>query len=254
MPRANRYFIPGNIWHITHRCHNRDFLLKFKRERLSWIYWLYKSRKRFRIAVLNYIVTSNHIHLLVKDNSDERNIPHFMQLLQGRTAQEYNYRKGRKGAFWEDRYHATAIESDEHLTQCMGYISLNMVRAGAVNDPLEWKESGYYEIEFPKKRYTIIDYPALLKLLNFESMDQLQRNLRELVKDMLVSNNTRRESKWTEAIAVGSQPFCEKIKQQLDVKAKTRKIINIKSEESFVLSESDIPYNVLLDTKIHGTR
>ena len=27
MPRANRHFIPGQIWHITHRCHRREFLL-----------------------------------------------------------------------------------------------------------------------------------------------------------------------------------------------------------------------------------
>jgi putative transposase len=26
-----------------------------------------------------------------------------MQLIAGRTAQEYNQRKGRQGAFWEDR-------------------------------------------------------------------------------------------------------------------------------------------------------
>jgi putative transposase len=30
-----------------------------------------------------------------------------MQLIAGRTAQEYNRRKNRQGAFWEDRYHAT---------------------------------------------------------------------------------------------------------------------------------------------------
>ena len=34
-----------------------------------------------------------------------------MQLIAGRTAQEYNQRKGRQGAFWDDRYHATAIEA-----------------------------------------------------------------------------------------------------------------------------------------------
>ncbi|VAW65049.1 Transposase and inactivated derivatives [hydrothermal vent metagenome] len=34
-----------------------------------------------------------------------------MQLIAGRTAQEYNQRKNRKGAFWEDRYHATAIDT-----------------------------------------------------------------------------------------------------------------------------------------------
>ena len=52
-----------------------------------------------------------------------------MQLIAGRTAQEYNQRKGKPGAFWEDRYHATAIETDEHLHRCMVYIDLNMVRA-----------------------------------------------------------------------------------------------------------------------------
>jgi putative transposase len=34
-------------------------------------------------------------------------------LVAGRTGQEYNQRKWRKGAFWEDRSHATAIESGE---------------------------------------------------------------------------------------------------------------------------------------------
>jgi len=45
-----------------------------------------------------------------------------MQLIAGRTAQEYNQRKGRRGAFWEDRYHATAIEADVHLHRCLVYI------------------------------------------------------------------------------------------------------------------------------------
>jgi putative transposase len=50
-----------------------------------------------------------------------------MQLIAGRTGQEFNDRKGRHGAFWEDRYHATAIEADEHLHRCVVYIDLNMV-------------------------------------------------------------------------------------------------------------------------------
>ncbi len=29
---------------------------------------------------------------------------------------------GRKGAFWEDRYHATAVASGEHLRRCIVYI------------------------------------------------------------------------------------------------------------------------------------
>jgi len=44
-------------------------------------------------------------------------------------------RKNRNSAFWEDRYHATAIDSDGHLFQCMKYIELNMVRVGVIDHP-----------------------------------------------------------------------------------------------------------------------
>ena len=27
MARANRHYIPGYVWHITHQCHKREFLL-----------------------------------------------------------------------------------------------------------------------------------------------------------------------------------------------------------------------------------
>ena len=64
-----------------------------------------------------------------------------------RTGQEYNQRKNRNGAFWEDRYHATAVSSDRHLIQCIAYIDLNMVRAGVVNHPSEWNFGGYNEIQ-----------------------------------------------------------------------------------------------------------
>ena len=33
MPRANRHCIPGCVWHITHRCHKREFLHKFEKDR-----------------------------------------------------------------------------------------------------------------------------------------------------------------------------------------------------------------------------
>ena len=98
MPRADRYFVPGQVWHITHRCHERDFLLKFAKDRKCWRYWLFEVRRRYGWCVLNYIVTSNHIHLLVKDTADAV-ISKSLQLIAGRTAQEYNKRKTVKRPF-----------------------------------------------------------------------------------------------------------------------------------------------------------
>jgi len=167
MRHANRYFLPGHVWHITHRCHQKAFLLKFARDRRRYLRWVFEAKKRFGLSVLNYRVTSNHIHLLVKDTGPNV-IAQSMQLIAGRTAQEYNQRKGRRGAFWEDRYHATAIETDEHLHRCLVYIDLNMVRAGAVSHPVKWLHSGYHEIQEPPERYAVIDQQGLIELCGFK--------------------------------------------------------------------------------------
>ena len=163
MPRANRHYIPGYVWHITHRCHKKEFLLKFGRDWWRWFWWLFEAKKRFGLSVLNYSITFNHIHLLVKDNGDRDVIPKSIQLIAGRTGQEFNQRKSRKGDYWEDRYHATAVETNKHLAQCSVYIDLNMVRAWVVTHPSEWQFCGYHEIQKPKERYALIDYNGLKK-------------------------------------------------------------------------------------------
>ena len=80
-----------------------------------------------------------------------------MQLIAGRIGQGYNQRKHRKGAYWEDRYHATAVETDQYLAQCLVYIDINMVWAGVVKHPIDWPYGGYTEIQSPRERYAVID-------------------------------------------------------------------------------------------------
>jgi putative transposase len=53
--------------------------------------------------------------LLAFDSGGRNDIPDSKKLAAGRTGQEYNVRKNRKGAFWEGRYHATAVERDRYL-------------------------------------------------------------------------------------------------------------------------------------------
>ena len=158
MARANRHYIPGCIWHITHRCHKKEFLLKFGRDRRRWIAWLFEAKKRFGTSILDYTVTSNHIHLILRDTAGEEVIPQTLQLVAGRTAQEFNQRKKRKGAFWEDRYHATAVEAGAHMARCMVYVDMNMVGAGVVSHPRDWPFSGKLR-EFPTSGSTPAGQP-----------------------------------------------------------------------------------------------
>jgi len=71
MPRAKRFYIPGCVWHITHCCHKKEFLLKFVRDRNRWVNLFFRAKQKYGLEVLNYIVTSNHIHLLISDNGNK---------------------------------------------------------------------------------------------------------------------------------------------------------------------------------------
>lgn len=211
MPRANRHFLAGHIWHLTHRCHQQAFLLRYKRDRQWWQAWLFQAKRRYGLCVLNYVVTSNHIHLLVRDRGDGE-IARSMQLVAGRTAQAFNQRKRRRGAFWEDRYHATAVESGEHLMRCLTYIDLNMVRAGVVAHPRDWESGGYREIQSPPRRYRVIDRTALMEGLGVDSLDQLRRRHRDCIEEALAGEPLQRDSRWTSALAVGSEPFVQRFR------------------------------------------
>jgi len=224
MPRANRHYVPGLVWHLTHRCHKKEFLLKFARDRRRWRRWLFEARKRYGLCVLNYVATSNHIHLLVRDRG-RGEIARSMQLIAGRTGQEFNRRKTRKGAFWEDRYHATAVETGAHLARCLVYIDLNMVRAGVVDHPRQWEVGGYREIQQPPRRYRVIDLPALAEALDLSSLQALQAQHRGWLEEALASETgMRHDGWWTESVAVGSDAFVEQVQVALGVPARSRSI------------------------------
>ncbi len=251
MARAKRHYLHGHDWHITHRCHKKEFLLKLVKDRQRWLYWLFEAKKRYGLRILDYIVTSNHIHLLVVDGGHRDTIPRSIQLIAGRSGQEYNQRKRRNGAFWEDRYHATAIQTNEHLMRCIAYIDLNMVRAGVVKHPNEWSHSGYNEIQKPKQRYGIIDFKSYMGLVQIKTPEELKQSHQQWIEEALKQSTIVRESKWTQSIAVGDKPFLEQIKERLGIRAKSRKIRE--SGDGYQLSERQSLYGDWHDSDTENT-
>jgi len=203
--------------------------------------WLYQARKRYGLKILNYIVTSNHIHLLVMDTEGLDSIPRSIQLVAGRTGQEYNQRKRRKGAFWEDRYHAVAIESGEHLIRCLVYIDLNMVRAGVVDHPSEWEFSGYNEIQRPRRKCILISYNTLMKLTSHTDYESFRESHHKWIQVEVEKTDCRRKTHWTESIAVGGKRFVKEVKARLAPKAIGRKIRSL--GHGMELRETIAPYN-----------
>lgn len=230
MPRANRITCAGLVWHITQRCHERAFLLKFRRDRRRWIHWLWVARRRYGLSVLNFIVTSNHVHLLVRDRG-RGEIMASMQLIAGRTAQEYNQRKHRHGAFWGDRYHATAVQTGQHLCRCLVYIDLNMVRAGVVEHPGLWPESGYVESVCPPARKSRLDYDAIAKIFDVRRFADVMAMRDALIAERIACGGVRREPAWTESVAVGDEDYLRQTKKELGEAGRYRQISGVHDKQ-----------------------
>ncbi|MGM0680491.1 MAG: transposase [Pseudomonadota bacterium] len=214
--------------------------MKFSKDRRRWLQWLYEAKRRYGLTILNYMVTSNHIHLLVVDDGDQDMILRSIQFIAGRTGQEYNQRKTRKGAFWEDRYHATAVEKGEHLFRCIVYIDLNMVRAGVVDHPSQWPFCGYNEIQSPRRKNVLIKYDTLRELVGVETYDQVKEYHQGWLDEYLRDGNNRRDEKWTKSIAVGSKGFVQSVQSLLGALARGRKVRQ--AAEAYQLREPSALY------------
>jgi putative transposase len=210
MPRSNRYIQPGYIYHITHRCHDRKFLLHATQDREKYCFLLREAVRKYDISLFDFCVTCNHVHLIgmCKRQGD---ISRFMQKLEGGFADYYNERTGRSGSFWGGRFHSTMIESGEHLWNCLGYVDLNMVRAGAVNHPREWRWCGYRELVGERKRYCLLDIDFLVKQLGLPDRESLIQIHKNRIGMSLSTKLLVRECVWTESIAVGSEAFLNEI-------------------------------------------
>jgi putative transposase len=224
MPRANRYLVAGAAFHLTHRCHDRAFLLKFARDRDRYREILREELTASRVALLSYTVTCNHVHLLVADSGPEA-VARLMQATQGRFAEEYNRRKKRQGAFWSDRYHATMIDGGEHLWACLKYIDLNMVRAGVVRHPREWEWTAWHELAGQRERYRLIDQAALLNRLEGVSRTAFRKHYREMMEDAVRPPGRQvRDNRWTESVGVGSAAFVRGLEAALEESDRRRKM------------------------------
>ena len=202
----NRIFQDGRTYHITHRCHNRRFNLRFAIDRDNYLGRMWEAKRRYDVSLLDYIITSNHVHILISA-TDGSQISKFMQYVSSLTARDYNRRKEKTGALWEGRYRSTLIQDGKHLGRCLFYVDLNMVRAAGLKHPAKWRWSGHRELVGRRSRYRLIDRENLLKKLSCGSEKQFRKWYEAGIADKLRQDEMQRESFWSDSRVVGDYDF-----------------------------------------------
>ena len=249
MPRGKRYLVAGYTYHITHRCHNRAFLLKFRKDRATYRQMLWAQLQGTGISLLSYGITSNHVHLLLRPDPSGalESLSGLMRNLEGEFSQLYNRRKKRQNAFWGDRYHATMVDSGDYLWKCLVYIDLNMVRAGVVRHPREWPWTAYHELMGDRKRYRVIDMPELLEQLGGCSETSFRENYAYCIEEAIRLKEYQRDGKWTESLAVGSEGFVGKAGRQIKNRMRVERQKDQEDRTTWILRET--PLEAVLPAK-----
>jgi putative transposase len=73
------------------------------------------------------------------------NLSAFVQSVKQRFTVWFNKKHKRKGTLWEERFKSVVLMGSQATAACAAYIDLNPVRAGIVDNPADYRWSGYGE-------------------------------------------------------------------------------------------------------------
>lgn len=142
MARKPRVYIPGIPSHVVQRGVDRSVTFFTDDDYHFYLTCLDEARQRYDVAVHAYVLMTNHVHLLMTPSTTD-GISRVMQLVGNRYVQYINKTYRRTGTLWEGRHKSSLIDADNYLLSCYRYIELNPVRAGMVEDPLDYPWSSF---------------------------------------------------------------------------------------------------------------
>ena len=137
MPRPPRICIPGLPHHVVQRGNNRNATFYDHGDYEKYLTLLGEAAEKHGSAIHAYVLMTNHVHLLITPSSSD-GLSLTMQTLGRRFVTYINKSYGRTGTLWEGRFKCSVIDSDHYCIACHRYIDLNPVRAGMVEDPVNY--------------------------------------------------------------------------------------------------------------------
>lgn len=138
MGRPLRYHEPGQTYLVTTRCQEaRFFLVPGDELNSAVLEWLTRAQQRFpKLRILAVCAMSNHLHLVVHDETGE--ISEWASYFLGHLSRAVNRIRGRSGGFFERRYSAERILDDGALVDRLVYVVTNPVKAGLSRTADSW--------------------------------------------------------------------------------------------------------------------
>src|SRR5437660_774441 len=111
MPRLPRYVLDGTFHHVTSRATGGIYLFGDDLDREALIRLLLRVIRRRRLVVHAYCLMGTHFHVVVE--APLARLSPAMHELNGRYADRFNRRHGRRGRLFADRFASFVIRDED---------------------------------------------------------------------------------------------------------------------------------------------
>ena len=136
--RKPRSLTDNAYYHVFSRSNHKELLLEPDEIKLMFLEVVARAKKIHSFRLENFVLMGNHFHFIIKPTKGS-NLSDIMKWILQTFAMRYNKVTGLWGHFWGSRFFSWIIPTLQEYLRIYSYIDKNPVRAGLVDNPLDWK-------------------------------------------------------------------------------------------------------------------
>ncbi|MEI7884128.1 MAG: transposase [Clostridia bacterium] len=228
MPREARRHGESGIYHVMLRGINLQRIFEDEEDNLKFLEVLQDCQKLSGFGLLAYCLMGNHVHLVIKEGIEP--LEQVFKRIGSRYVYWYNWKYGRSGHLFQDRYKSEPIDDETYLFTVIRYLHQNPVQAGICKNMEDYPYSSYMQyLKLDKENF--IDAAYIFNLIDKESF--LQFHLEE--SDSKVMDIEERKTRLTDEQArkiIWKYAHCKNVAefQALDLVVRDKNIKKLKEQ------------------------
>jgi len=141
-------YIGERLYFITITTNKRNQFFVHEHITKSMINYLYDISQKKLFDVLVYCFMPDHVHLLLRGTSHSSNLTKFISAYKQKTG--FTFKKRFDANLWAKSFHDHVLRKEEKIQNIGKYILENPVRAGLVENMLDYPYSGSFTYDLEK--------------------------------------------------------------------------------------------------------
>ena len=170
MPRTERKISETGVYHVLLRGINKQLLFEEAEDYSKFISVLTEVKELSKFKLYAYCLMGNHVHMLLKEGAEP--LAKIFKRIGARYVFWFNWKYGRNGHLFQDRFRSEVVESDEYFSAALTYIYLNPVKAGLCNESREYEWSSR---KLLSSKNELIDEAELISIVSIKAIEEREQ-------------------------------------------------------------------------------